>query len=94
MAFQLFLGGRGGEICGRGFGRRDGAGRLAGPDEVVHDVHGHGEDDGGVVLGGDAVQGLQVAELAKKEGGCSIIIIEVVGFFFKFYSVDDCCTSS
>ena len=63
MAFQLFLGGRGGEICGRGFGRRDGAGRLAGPDEVVHDVHGHGEDDGGVVLGRDAVQGLEIAEL-------------------------------
>ena len=35
--------------------------------EVVHDVHGHGEDDGGVVLGSDAVQGLQVAELKKKE---------------------------
>ena len=36
------------------------------PHEVVHDVHGHGEDDGGVVLRGDAVQRLQVAQL---EGG-------------------------
>lgn len=31
--------------------------------EVVHDVHGHGKDDGGVVLGSDAVQGLEIAEL-------------------------------
>ena len=31
--------------------------------EVVHDVHGHGEDDGRVVLRRDAVQRLQVAEL-------------------------------
>ena len=31
--------------------------------EVVHDVHGHGEDDGRVVLRRDAVQRLKVAEL-------------------------------
>ena len=35
--------------------------------EVVHDVHGHGEDDGRVVLRRDAVQRLQVAELQRKE---------------------------
>ena len=31
--------------------------------ELADDVHWHGEDDGGVVLGGDAVQCLQVTEL-------------------------------
>ena len=31
--------------------------------EVRHDVNGQGEDDGGVPLGRDAVQGLQVAQL-------------------------------
>ena len=30
---------------------------------MVHDVHGHGQDDGGVVLGGDAVKGLEITEL-------------------------------
>ena len=94
MAFQLFLGGRGGEICGRGFGRRDGAGRLAGPDEVVHDVHGHGEDDGGVVLGGDAVQGLQVAELAKKGRRLFNHYHRSCWVFVKIFSVYECCTSS
>lgn len=34
--------------------------------EVVHDVHGHREDDGGVVLGRDAVQRLKVAELQRE----------------------------
>ena len=38
--------------------------------EVIHDIHRHREDDGGVVLGRDAVQRLEVAELK--------------GFFFKF----------
>ena len=33
--------------------------------EVVEDVHGHGEDDGRVVLRRDAVQCLQVAELQE-----------------------------
>ena len=37
-------------------------------DEVVHDVHGHREDDGGVVLGRDAVEGLEVAELEREKG--------------------------
>ena len=31
--------------------------------EVFHDVHRHGEDDGRVVLGRDAVQSLQIAQL-------------------------------
>ncbi len=31
--------------------------------EVAEDVHWHWEDDGGVVLGGDAVQGLEVPQL-------------------------------
>ena len=31
--------------------------------EVGHDVDGDGEDDGAVVLGRDAVEGLQVAQL-------------------------------
>ena len=31
--------------------------------EGGHDVDGDGEDDGAVVLGGDAVQRLQIAEL-------------------------------
>ena len=34
---------------------------------MVQDVHGHGEDDGRVVLRCDAVQRLQVAELQKDE---------------------------
>ena len=36
---------------------------LAAVHEVVQDVHGHGEDDGRVVLRRDAVQRLKVAEL-------------------------------
>ena len=35
-------------------------------------TYGHGEDDGGVVLGGNAVQSLQVAQLEKK----NIVIVE------------------
>ena len=35
-------------------------------EEVVQDVHGHREDDGGVVLGGDAVQSLQIAKLQEE----------------------------
>ena len=31
--------------------------------EAAHDVDGDGEDDSGVVLCGDAVEGLEVAEL-------------------------------
>ena len=34
-------------------------------DNLGHDVDGDGEDDGGVVLGGDTVQGLQVPELQQ-----------------------------
>ena len=34
-------------------------------DNLGHDVYGDGEHDGGVVLGGDAVQGLQVPELQQ-----------------------------
>ena len=36
--------------------------------EVGHDVDGDREDDGGVVLGRDAVQGLEIPQL--KEGKC------------------------
>ena len=36
--------------------------------EVVQDVHGHGEDDGRVVLRRDAVQRLKVAELQGGSG--------------------------
>ena len=32
-------------------------------DQMRHDVNGDGEDDGAVVLGRDAVQGLQVPQL-------------------------------
>ena len=41
---------------------------LLGGDEVVHDVDGHGEDDGGVVLRRDRAQRLEVAELPSS--GC------------------------
>ena len=33
--------------------------------KVSDEVHGHGEDDGAVLLGGDAVEGLQVAQLQR-----------------------------
>ena len=36
-------------------------------DEVVQDVDGHGEDDGGVVLRGDGAQSLQVPQLQYRE---------------------------
>ena len=35
--------------------------------EVGHDVYGDGEDDRAVVLGGDAVQGLEVPQLEKEK---------------------------
>ena len=35
--------------------------------EMVENVHRHGEDDGGVVLGGYAAQRLEVAELQEKK---------------------------
>ena len=37
--------------------------------EAAHDVDGHREDDGGVVLCGDAVEGLEVTEL---QGGRAV----------------------
>ena len=40
--------------------------------EVVEDVHGHGEDDGRVVLRRDAVQRLQVAQLKWRMGSSRI----------------------
>ena len=46
---------------------------------MVHDVHGHGEDDGGVVLGGDAVQRLQVAELRGNNQGIGAISLLLKG---------------
>ena len=33
------------------------------PHEVAHDINGQGEDDGGVLLRCDGVEGLQVAKL-------------------------------
>ena len=36
--------------------------------ERVEQLDGHGEDDGGVLLGGDAVEGLEVAELERRRG--------------------------
>ena len=32
---------------------------------MVNNINGHGEDDGGVVLGGDAAQRLEVAQLRR-----------------------------
>ena len=48
--------------------------------EVVHDVHGHWEDDGRVVLGRDAVQRLKVTKLQTemKRGGLRICLKYVV----------------
>ena len=42
-----------------------GRGGGAAPHQLVHHVYGHGEDDGAVVLGGDAVEGLQVPQLDR-----------------------------
>ena len=36
-------------------------------DEVVQDVDGHGEDDGGVVLSRDGAQSLEVPQLRNRE---------------------------
>ena len=36
------------------------------PQQFGDDIHGHGEDDGAVVLCRDAVEGLEVAELGSK----------------------------
>ena len=35
-------------------------------DEVLDDVDWHGEDDGGVVLGRDGAQGLEITQLEQK----------------------------
>ena len=35
--------------------------------EVAHDIHGHGEDNGRVVLRRDTVERLQVSELQRRE---------------------------
>ena len=50
--------------CGES-GRGGGGGRGQ---EGGHDLDGEREDDGGVVLGGDAAQGLQVAQLGECRG--------------------------
>ena len=58
-------------LWGRGEGQGEGevgghvaeAGARA--HEAVDDVDGDREDDGGVVLGGDAVQGLEIPQLKK-----------------------------
>ena len=50
--------------CGEsGRGGGGGCGQEGG-----HDLDGEREDDGGVVLGGDAAQGLQVAQLGECRG--------------------------
>ena len=41
----------------------DGGGVSAPAEEPGCEVDGHGKDDGGVVLGRDAVQGLEITEL-------------------------------
>ena len=46
---------------------------LAAVQEVSHDVHGHGEDDGRVVLRRDAVQRLQVAKLQGRREICWVM---------------------
>ena len=35
---------------------------------MIQEVHWHGEDDGGVVLGSDTAQGLKVPELQLQSG--------------------------
>ncbi len=52
--------------------------------ELSKDVHGHGEDDGGVVLSSNTVQSLQIPELKKgnkkwhsNSNGSNIILIAV-----------------
>ena len=45
--------------------------------EVLDNVDGHGEDDGGVVLSGDSTEGLQISQLKYqilKENDCSWLI--------------------
>ena len=61
---QLLLGGCGGGGDGSG-GMGAGHFQLVWffANEVVENVHGHGEDDSGVVLGGNTAQRLKVAEL-------------------------------
>ena len=43
-----------------------GLGRARGLHELRHDVDGDREDDGGVVLRGDAVQGLEISQLGSR----------------------------
>jgi len=40
--------------------------------KVIQEVHWHGEDDGGVVLGSDTAQGLKVPELQLQSSGDTI----------------------
>ena len=39
---------------------------------MIQEVHWHGEDDGGVVLGSDTAQGLKVPELQLQSSGYNI----------------------
>lgn len=52
--------------------------------EVIEDVHGHGEDDGRVVLGRDAAQRLQVAELKEQVGLVNLMRYELATTFTRF----------
>ena len=51
------------------------------PHEVGHDVDGQREDDGGVLLRGDARQGLQVAELGQ---GFFVYILALLCYFTRY----------
>jgi hypothetical protein len=46
---------------------RENADTCSAPEEVIGEVDGHREDDGRVVLGRDAVQRLQVAQLKREK---------------------------
>ena len=41
-------------------------------EKVRRQIDGHGEDDGGVVLGGDAVQRLKIAQLKQRQNKVKI----------------------
>ena len=66
IALGLGLGGR------RVLGVLGVGGLLEVTHQLVHDVYRDREDDGAVVLRGDAVEGLQVSELEEMVGHCLV----------------------
>ena len=50
-------------------------------EKVRRQIDGHGEDDGGVVLGGDAVQRLKIAQLKQRQNKVKISLIARDAFF-------------